>query len=171
MGPATPTEAVNGASLLTVLVNLAPPFNVRIYAAVNTAAVLLFFTGSWAWRRSVCSTGWQRGDFLLRRKSAGYSRFTFAEYTEIVSAFSLKKDALRGTWKGEGGQPRDERVRAALEQVERYKAKVERLEIQNQLLLEQFVTWAHNAERKGVTVMMLNAPLPKPQRDRTKGVK
>lgn len=98
-----------------------------------------------------------------------YSRFTFAEYPEISNAFSLRKDALRGSWKGERGQPRDERVRAALEQVERYKAKIERLEEQNQLLLEQFVTWAHNAERKGVTVMTLNAPLPKPERDRTKG--
>jgi len=33
------------------------------------------------------------------------------------------------------------------------------------------VTWALNAERKGVTMGMLNAPLPKPERDRTKGVK
>lgn len=97
-----------------------------------------------------------------------YSRFTFAEYPQIANAFSLKKDALRGTWKGDRGEPRDERVRAVLEQVERYKAKVLRLEQENQLLLEQFVTWAHNAERKGVTVMMLNAPLPKPQRDRSK---
>jgi predicted ribosome quality control (RQC) complex YloA/Tae2 family protein len=114
-------------------------------------------------------------DLLIEavRKITGitYSRFTFAEYPEIANAFSLRKDALRGSWKGERGQPRDERVRAALEQVERYKAKIERLEEQNQLLLEQFVTWAHNAERKGVTVMMLNAPLPKPERDRTKGVK
>lgn len=100
-----------------------------------------------------------------------YSRFTFAEYPEIANAFSFKKDTLRGTWKGERSQPRDERVRAALEQVERYKAKVERLEMENQLLLEQFVTWATNAERKGVTMTMLNAPLPKPERDRTKGVK
>ncbi len=100
-----------------------------------------------------------------------YSRFTFAEYPQIANAFSLKKEALRGTWKGQRGEPRDERIRAALEQVERYKAKIERLEQENQLLLEQFVTWAHNAERKGVTVMMLNAPLPKPQRDRSRGVK
>lgn len=97
-----------------------------------------------------------------------YSRFTFAEYPQIANAFALKKDALRGTWKAERGAPRDERVRAALEQVDRYKAKVQRLEQENQLLLEQFVTWAHNAERKGVTVTMLNAPLPKPQRDRSK---
>ena len=100
-----------------------------------------------------------------------YSRFTFAEYPQIANAFSLKKDVLLGTWKSERSEPRDERVRAALEQVERYKAKVQRLEQDNQLLLEQFVTWAHNAERKGVTVMMLNAPLPKPQRDRSKEAK
>lgn len=100
-----------------------------------------------------------------------YSRFTFAEYPQIANAFSLKKDALRGRWKSVGGEPRDERVRAALEQVDRYRAKVQRLEHENQLLLEQFVTWAHNAERKGVTIMMLNAPLLKPQRDRSKGVK
>lgn len=114
-------------------------------------------------------------DLLLDavQKSTGfrYSRFTFADYPEIANAFSLKKDTLRGTWTGERSQPRDERVRAALEQVERYKAKVERLEKENELLLEQFVTWATNAERKGVTMAMLNAPLPKPERARTKGAK
>jgi hypothetical protein len=97
-----------------------------------------------------------------------YSRFTFAEYPEIANAFSLKKDSLRGTLPRSRGEPRDERVRAALAQAERYKAKAERLEAENQLLSEQFVTWALNAERKGVTMDMLNAPLPKPGRDRTK---
>jgi len=100
-----------------------------------------------------------------------YSRFTFAEYPQIANAFSLKKDALRGTWAGQPVVPRDERVKAALEQAERSKAKAKRLEQENQLLLEQFVTWAVNAERKGVTMDMLNAPLPKPLRDRSKGVK
>jgi|SRR5471030_3120564 len=100
-----------------------------------------------------------------------YSRFTFAEYPQIANAFTLKKEGLRGTFKPPASEPRDEKVRAALEQVDRYKAKVERLEAENQLLLEQFVTWAHNAERKGVTTMMLNAPLPKPPRDKSKGVK
>jgi hypothetical protein len=98
-----------------------------------------------------------------------YSRFTFAEYPEITNAFSLKKESLRGTLPRERGEPRDERIRAALAQVERYKAKANRLEAENQLLTEQFVIWAINAERKGVTLDMLNAPLPKPQRDRSKG--
>lgn len=100
-----------------------------------------------------------------------YSRFTFADYPQIANAFSLKKDSLRGTLPRARGEPRDERVRAAMAQADRYKSKVERLEAENQLLLEQFVTWATNAERKGVTMDMLNAPLPKPERDRTKGAK
>lgn len=98
-----------------------------------------------------------------------YSRFTFAEYPELANAFSLRKRALRGVPSGERREPRDERVKAALAQVDRYRNKVERLEAENQLLIEQFVTWATNAERKGVTVAMLNAPLPKPSRDRSKG--
>lgn len=98
-----------------------------------------------------------------------YSRFTLTEYPDIANAFTLKKEALRGTYKGEPSVPRDERVRAALEQVERLQATVDRLKNENMLLKEQFVTWANNAERKGVTMMMLNAPLPRPPRDRTKG--
>lgn len=113
-------------------------------------------------------------DLLLKRveekTGIAYSRFTFAEYPTIANAFTLRKKVLSGTWKAEPSQPRDEQVRAALEQVARYRAKVERLEQENQLLLEQFVTWATNAERKGVTMAMLNAPLPTPSRDRSSGV-
>jgi uncharacterized protein (UPF0335 family) len=119
--------------------------------------------------------GWQgklTWDLLLDavEKAIGvrYSRFTFADYPTIANAFALKKQALRGAWEADPGAPRDKKVQAALGQVERYKAKIERLEKENELLLEQFVTWAHNAERKGVTMEMLNEPLPLPQRDRSK---
>ena len=100
-----------------------------------------------------------------------YSRFTLASYAEVANAFLHRKDALRGTLPVSRGTPKDERVRAAIEQADRFKAKAARLEAENELLLEQFVTWAHNAEKKGVTMDMLNAPLPKPDRDRSKGVK
>lgn len=114
-------------------------------------------------------------DLLLSavEKASGiaYSRFTFAEYPEVANAFSLRKEALRGASKGEPASPRDERVRAALEQVTRLQSTVTRLKQENALLKEQFVTWALNAERKGVTMSMLNAPLPKPNRDQTKGAK
>ncbi len=95
-----------------------------------------------------------------------YSRFTLMDREQIADAFALRKRLSPAT---ATTTPRDERVRAALEQVERYRMKVARLEQENQALLEQFVIWATNAERKGVTMSMLNAPLPKPQRDRTKG--
>ncbi|GJI89018.1 hypothetical protein [Duganella hordei] len=100
-----------------------------------------------------------------------YSRFTFAEYPEIANAFSLKKDTLRGTLPRSRGEPQDERIRAALMQVKRHQAKSARLQAENNLLIEQFVIWAINAERKGVTIAMLNNPLPKPHRDRSKEVK
>lgn len=97
-----------------------------------------------------------------------YSRFTFAEYPEIANAFSLKKDRLRGTLPRNRSAPKDDRLRAALEQVDRLRAKADRLQVENNLLSEQFVTWAINAEHKGVTMDMLNAPLAKPQRNATK---
>jgi hypothetical protein len=110
-------------------------------------------------------------DDVERATSLRYSRFTFAEYPEIANAFALAKQRLRGTTPRTRGEPQDARLRAALEQANRYKAKAERLEVENNLLLEQFVTWATNAERRNVTMDMLNVPLPKPQRDRSKGDK
>lgn len=100
-----------------------------------------------------------------------YSRFTFAEYPQIANAFSFKKDILRRTMIRSASEPRDERVRLALAQTARFKAKADRLEAENQLLIEQFVTWAINAERKGVTMDMMNTPLPKPNRGQSKGVR
>lgn len=100
-----------------------------------------------------------------------YSRFTFAEYPRIADAFALRKERLRVTLPRNRGEPKDDRLRAALAQVDRLKAKVDRLQTENDLLNERFVTWAINAERKGVTLDMLNAPLPKPARDRSKGIR
>lgn len=110
-------------------------------------------------------------DAVQVRTGHRYSRFTLAEYPEIANAFSFKKDVLRGTLPRERGEPRDERIRMALAQAERYKAKANRLEAENQLLTEQFVIWAINAERNGVTLDMLNVPLPIPPRDRSKKLK
>lgn len=119
-----------------------------------------------------CWKGKLTWDLLIKavQETTGitYSRFTFAEYPAITNAFTLRKETLRRTADKPARTPKDLHIRAAMAQAERYKVKAERLEAENQLLLEQFVTWAHNAERKGVTMDMLNAPLSKPQRDRTK---
>jgi len=101
-----------------------------------------------------------------------YSRFTFNDHPEVANAFTNRKEGLKGNVSKTGPRvPRDEKVRAAHEQVERLKAKVNRLQAENDLLVEQFVTWALNAERAGVSMAKLNAPLVKPNRDRSKGIK
>lgn len=99
-----------------------------------------------------------------------YSRFTLYEYPSIANAFAIKKDSIRRKKEGNSRKfstPRDERLAAALEQVERYKRKLERLENENNLLLEQFVRWAYNAQNKGISMRMLNEPLPKPERGKS----
>jgi hypothetical protein len=51
-----------------------------------------------------------------------------AEYPRIANAFKLRKDTLRGLVDKPRAEPRGERLRAALDQAERYRAKAERLE-------------------------------------------
>lgn len=97
-----------------------------------------------------------------------YSRFTFAEYPRIADAFTIKKRYISGRPAPGPGTPRDRQVRAALEKAERYRQKAERLQGENEALIEQFVTWLTNAERYGVTIEKLNAPLPLPNRERSK---
>lgn len=97
-----------------------------------------------------------------------YSRYTFADYPDIALAFSNRKGDLRGALPRTKSEPKDEKLREASKRSDRLIAKNSRLEAENRLLTEQFVVWAINAERKGVTMDMLNAPLPKPN-DATKG--
>jgi hypothetical protein len=99
-----------------------------------------------------------------------YSRFTLGEYPGIANAFDIRKRAVREKAGSRPLSARDERVQDALERARVQKARADRLQAENQRLLEQFVVWATNAERKGVTMSILNAPLPKPPRDRSKGV-
>lgn len=110
-------------------------------------------------------------DLLIDRIKAAtgheYSRFTFAEYPRIADAFTLKKRSLAGRPPPEPGKPRDGQVRAALAQAERYRQKAERLQGENDALIEQFITWQTNAERYGVTIEKLNAPLSLPNRERS----
>lgn len=105
---------------------------------------------------------------VLRLTGFEYSRFTFAEYPRIADAFAVKKRKLSGTLAREPRTPRDGQILAAMNERDRFKEKADRLERENELLLEQFQTWAVNAERHGVTIAKLNAPLALPNRERSK---
>lgn len=109
-------------------------------------------------------------DAVAKATGQRYSRFTLAEYPDIANAFSMRKRAVREKAGSKPLSARDERVQAALDAARVVKEENKRLKQQNDLLLERFVLWGLNAERHGVSMSKLNAPLPKPPRDRSKGV-
>lgn len=109
-------------------------------------------------------------DAVAKKTGQRYSRFTLAEYPGISNAFVVRKRVVRERAGSKPLSARDERVQDALERARVQKARADRLQAENQRLLEQFVVWATNADRKGVTMSMLNASLPKPPRGQSKGV-
>lgn len=51
-------------------------------------------------------------------------------------------------------------LKIASERLENQQRKIERLERENQQLLEQFHVWLYNAHRFGITIEQLSEPLP-----------
>ncbi|WP_257266724.1 hypothetical protein [Endozoicomonas sp. ONNA2] len=87
------------------------------------------------------------------------SRHTLLSYPALVEAFNDRKKALKDK-KEETGEP-DITLEVALKEIATLKAKVERLEKQNNALLEQFVRWQHNLyAMPGVDMRRLNLDKP-----------
>jgi hypothetical protein len=88
------------------------------------------------------------------------SRHTLLSYPALVEAFNDRKDSLKEAT--ENKEP-DITLDHAKEQIAMLEAKVQRLEKQNEKLLEQFVRWQHNAYMTpGVDMKVLNKQLDKP---------
>lgn len=51
-------------------------------------------------------------------------------------------------------------LKVAADRLEKQQRTIERLEHENQRLLEQFHTWLYNATQQGISIEQLNAPLP-----------
>ncbi|WP_171523897.1 hypothetical protein [Acinetobacter baumannii] len=54
------------------------------------------------------------------------------------------------------------------ERIRELERRVERLTLENNQLLEQFVRWAHNATRRGLSLADLDKPLPIVEKKATK---
>lgn len=88
------------------------------------------------------------------------SRHTLLSYPALVEAFNDRKDKLKESVKDE---EKDITLDFAKQQIATLEAKVERLEKQNEKLLEQFVRWQHNAYMMpNVDMKLLNKQLDKP---------
>lgn len=94
------------------------------------------------------------------RLHARYTRQALHRHERIRHAFALRREA--GV-----GKPKPERMfkgslerQKVQERMARLAAEKQRLEAENNRLLEQFVRWLYNARSRGLDEAFLNRPLP-----------
>jgi hypothetical protein len=104
-------------------------------------------------------------DQIALRLHGRYSRQALHKHERIRQAFIGRRDAL-------AGEPKPKRiVKGSLERqkdnerIARLLAENQRLESENQRLLEQFIRWLYNARTRGLDESFLNRPLPRVERD------
>lgn len=90
------------------------------------------------------------------------TRQTLQKYARIKNAFDLCKKSPAAKLKIlQNNNKLPASLRIAQLRIEAMEARVNRLEKENSLLLEQFIIWQYNAYKYGVSIAKLNEPLPK----------
>lgn len=105
---------------------------------------------------------------IEQRLRVRYTRQALFKHERISSAFVMRKKALS---KGGGTLPRtsgNTEHEKTLERLGQLKSENERLEAENNSLLEQFARWAYNASMRGLSQDFLNQALPTVDRQQTK---
>lgn len=85
-----------------------------------------------------------------------YTRQALHKHNRIQDAFAAQ--SKRGAHTAESRRPTEVQVLA--DRIGRLKAENERLEMENNRLLEQFARWAYNAAIRNLDAEYLNRPLP-----------
>lgn len=107
----------------------------------------------------------EKVDVRLRQR---YTRQTLSKHERIKQAFALRKKSLASRKSAEPKKVGDPALQAALDRIARLEAERERLRMENQNLLEQFMRWTYNASARGLGVDFLNQPLPMVEKGTTK---
>ncbi len=105
-------------------------------------------------------------DEIEFRTKNEYTRQTLAKHQRIKDAYNLTKDRVSTTVKELPNMSSE--VALLIQRVKRLEAENDRLNFENEVLLAQFARWAYNAYSKGVTKEMLDRPLTKVDRGKTK---
>lgn len=97
--------------------------------------------------------------------STEYTRQALSGHKQIADAFVLRKSTLAK----QAGRPvsSDNRVNALSDAVARLTSENERLKAELNSYRSMFIRWTANAQKKGITSKMLDAPLVKPDRGQT----
>lgn len=104
-------------------------------------------------------------DRLVEAVAHDYSfvttRQTLQKQPRIKGAFTEVKKLVSGNSPKAAVRNRHlpSSLKAAADQLETKERKIERLEAENNQLLEQFHTWLYNATQHGITIEQLNEPL------------
>ena len=95
-----------------------------------------------------------------------YTRQTLHKHERIRHAFDLRKNKLSS---GDSSVRRvaSPQLHIALDRIARLVAENQRLESENNRLLEQFARWAYNAHTRGLDDTFLSRPLPEVNRGQT----
>jgi hypothetical protein len=121
--------------------------------------------------------GWPVGEKLTwealledieRRLYLTWSRQALNRHTRITQAFKLRKRGLQKSVPVKNPENIPADLRKAMERAQRLESENERLKLENNQLLEQFMRWAYNAEAKGLTLNILNKPLHNVDRGSTR---
>lgn len=96
-----------------------------------------------------------------RRLHSRYTRQALYKHDRIAAAVELARKAL-GRAKGPVGRTSKSPVlQLALDRIERLKRENQRLEAENNRLLEQFARWVYNASLRNLDEAFLNQALPR----------
>lgn len=104
---------------------------------------------------------------ILKHLRVSYTRQTLSNHERIKNAFNLRKRVLAGKAGETPAKSVPPEVKVLQDRVARLEGENERLNMENNKLIERFATWSYNAHLKGVSQDMLNKPLPSVNRDVT----
>jgi uncharacterized protein (UPF0335 family) len=105
---------------------------------------------------------------IARRTKATYTRQALNNHERIKNAFALRKDALAGKSSSSDKKVESPELQVALERIERLEGENQRLQSENNSLMEKFATWAYNAHMRGLDEKFLSQPLSVVDRATTK---
>jgi uncharacterized protein (UPF0335 family) len=106
-------------------------------------------------------------DAIELRMHNRYTRQTLHKHERIYNAFELRKEGI-AEGDGEIRTVRSPELQKSLERIARLEVENNRLQSENEKLLEQFARWAYNAHTRGLDNKFLNQPLPPVNRGQAK---
>ena len=132
--------------------------NIDDQAINQIVSILDGWTGKLSWELLI--------DAIFTKMKMRYTRQALNNHVRVKQAFTDRKTTLSG---GDGRAKKyaSPELQLAHQRIARIEAENDRLRMENNNLLEQFVRWAYNASTRGLDEGFLTQPLGRVHRDPT----